>query len=605
MLLASVASAQGIGSGLQPGFIPYDVRGERWLVWSIVDADSGAAIDGASLDCVDERTVHEAGATWRLRSAVSDQHGVARMRLDDLGVAAEQCWFLLSAKGYCSRSRFSLTGMECVWALSRQRPWTLQVLRWDGSPLVGAKVSACLGCGHLCDSEEQIASNDGLVTWRTVSPLCANLEVYVRSPDVCMRPFPVPWTAALEKRAVVVCDPSVPIRGRLSGKPVNGEQYVGCKRSHRGPWTRVGPNGEFELTGAPLGSPLFLFDARSSMSTSISRLANGEWAPSGQPSQQEVESPAPRVVPIRFLGTPSGTLRIICHDGHADSALDLTGEQVAPLRGRGAIEFSDDHIDRVLRVDGSEAGIDMAWPPASRIRARFVDSRGEPAKGSLTIESWCHPGYRQLQPLVHGEASVDCLAEGLVMVALQDAAGIRNMLLVRASSRGETLDLGTIRSGSGHEYLVTSVPRSADDYAMRWRRPGVTQPDASMVVGFIEGTTWKSDLLEPGDWLEVRDNQHDGKLHFGRRVPVTKNGACSWAPNAGQVRLSIVDKVPGSDVHSLVVGGEQHWITEPVTVLSGLAPGVTRIIVTASDGRAFVREVDVPSNGSVAIVCEF
>jgi hypothetical protein len=133
----------------------------------------------------------------------------------------------------------------------------------------------------------------------------------------------------------------------------------------------------------------------------------------------------------------------------------------------------------------------------------------------------------------------------------------------------------------------------------------VTQADASLVIGFIEGTIWKSDLLEPGDWLEVRENKQEAKICVGRRVPVIKNGACSWTPKGGELRLSIVDKVPGNDVHSLVVGGEQHWITEHETVLSGLAPGVTRIIVTASDGRAIVRDVDVPSAGSAAIVCEF
>lgn len=593
---------------LQPGFLPYSIGPERWLVIQTRNDLSGQPIPTAVLDCIDERVGQVPEETWSMRRAPADESGVVRMRLDDLPGGAEKCWFVLSAPGYESRARLNLIGMRCDWALAPAAEWKVRFLTWDGRPVSRARVGGTLGCGHTPDLEHHVTSELGEATWKCIGPASGDPELYVVQDDVRIGPYSATMVG---EEYLVICEPSRTVEGRLVESAKQGS-WEGCRvgtlAAHRGPWTRVEADGAFRLTGAPLGCSLVLRRPGSADLIPVSGTNGGEWRESRDPRPLDSVAGNTRSVPFSIRGGPPAPPVLVYYDGRGRHEIDwANGNCRISVAGAGVLLVHHASVSRICVVSGVEDRIVLDWPPPGRLKARIVDGNGDVIDGSCRVERLSGTGPEGEVRVERGELELPCPWEESVLLAIRNDDGREDLLFVEHVARGEDLHLGSVRLDA-RTRLCSEGQKPGDELTganlvtVGWKRRGVTGPDGELCLASVmAGPAWKSALLKQGDWIVYRAPGGKGVVCAERRIRVSADGVAPSVGAAGVCKIRIVDErsheTPG--IYSVLVEGMHSWVNGREISVSVPGGGEVSVILCAEDGRS-VRRVLRVQEGATA-----
>lgn len=266
LLAALAAAARGQAPQITrtPAIYPVDevtVHGaEAWHAARIVDGFTGAPIAGAEVLFTGESSHPLRGDLWWHARAVADADGFVRHPAERDAGGHMQNWLIaVRAPGYgpVVGVRRSLPGL--VVALPTGQALPVRVRDWRGSPVADVLVGLCHGCGHTSDFASARTDATGLATLRDVNLQNGIADLYAEHPALELGYEPVdhfPGEATFDW----ILEPGVTSVGVVvdpAGQPVAGA-FVGTHDVHRGPWTRTGADGSFQLCGAADANDLFV-----------------------------------------------------------------------------------------------------------------------------------------------------------------------------------------------------------------------------------------------------------------------------------------------------------------------------------------------------------
>lgn len=350
---------------LFPGIVPVDGQGGPSVaVTCVLDAYTGLPIPGAKLTAVFEAGHPLAGEWWSTRSVFADAEGWVRLRLDDLAPRGDvapgaQPWLYVEAKGYATQASLG-RHLEPSVRLEPGRSHEVLVLDALDRPLVGAQIGWYLGCGHTPDVRVVRTDTRGRARFEDVDPEDGELWVVARGAQ--SDPLD-PWGGTFTRLRV---EPAPVWRGRVldaSGAPLEG-LFVGQSVYHRGPWTRSGAGGRFELFGLPVGASVWVGDVGQSY-----------------PGMASFDLPEPGrevvfVVPIDASA----------HQGTVEVA--LRGPAGEPLSGTALMLMrADDGFTVTGTSDGAGLAALQVPPGRYTVRAGGELSGFEPRRAEVRVEA--------------------------------------------------------------------------------------------------------------------------------------------------------------------------------------------------------------------------
>ena len=232
------------------------------VVVHVVDAATGAPIEGAVLWRADEVPHPVPGEPWDLGRVRTGADGRAVFVLDEPVPA--NSWWTVEAPGYRPVAEMEDRPPE-RFELVPGTDVAVTVLDVFERPVPGAVVEVLLGCGHTAAVRTGTTDGAGVVRFDDVDP--DEGDWWVVAPGlVCEWRMPFweseePSDEATPLRGVLVCAPGPVQEGVVvdpDGDPVEGI-FVGVANTHRGPWVRTDAAGRFRLVGGAT-DVLFLRD---------------------------------------------------------------------------------------------------------------------------------------------------------------------------------------------------------------------------------------------------------------------------------------------------------------------------------------------------------
>lgn len=236
-----------------PADVRIDFRSEDlawWIPVRVLDADTGLPVPGARVDNWWEADWPGA-EPWEdclAQSGTTDEDGYVLMRRGvDYGP-----WFYVEAEGYAPLGEMSFPGEHRI---RRGTDFTLEVRDWFERLVPGAVVEYILGCGHTASARMETTDGDGRAVLRCID-LANPGKAWIRAEGIEGENDAYGYLDELPREgevSVVVGAPGPAVSGIVlhhDGSPA-ADAYVGTRSSHRGPWTRTGPDGSFRLLGPP------------------------------------------------------------------------------------------------------------------------------------------------------------------------------------------------------------------------------------------------------------------------------------------------------------------------------------------------------------------
>lgn len=628
---------------------------ERWLCCRIVDAITGAPIEGAEVLLIAERpTPVPAELHWAMR-AEADDDGFVSVRVDaGADDYAPWAWLCARADGY--GQRMSMSSFEDpIVRLMPDVPMPVQVRDWADRPVPDVLVGFCSGCGHTPDLVHGTTGQRGIVTFAGVDLWSGIGDFYLVHPELELGYLSPLWFPGRQPM-VLRAGPGVVHDGVVvdeHGRPVAGA-FVGLPGVHRGPWARTRPDGSFQLcgldslcdlwvhtegrrilfaTGAARGLRLQLPDPADDNADGV-QVVELDDEQSARLEQQSDERRRlaehrqkawPRVV-VRTVGLPDDgtvTMRTRRESWSLDESIELGAPVALP---DDEFVFVLDAEDCVRYVAGDrQAAVErgvvrLAWFPPTMVEGRVVDVDGLPATGRAALVPLHHDTPRPPAPDADswrgfvGAVTLPTTYEGPAMLWVEGRRRTeRRGIVVDVPQRGDDawVDFGTVRLPGDEPLRAFELADGAAVTRGRVRllRAGYCDPDDGWSFELSDdGGMWLPDLL-PGDALVVEpdrgqseDGQPEDRVQDGARVVdlPTRFVIGDRAPNTfrvpgGELRFDV--DADGAEAYAVL--GEHCFRVAGPTVVRGIEPGTHRVFLAAEGRRSAEVEVVVadPARG--------
>ena len=208
----------------------------------VVDAETGEPVAGAVVYRIDERDVPLSGERWHAQRVEADETGL--VALDD---PPGDHWYLAEAPGYAPAAEHAASPPE-RFELARGVDATLLAVDVFGEPVADLSIGWMLGCGHTPDVRNAVTDAEGRATLHDFD--ASRGDLWPVGEGVLSDYVNVAWSGD-GRSGVVSCAPGRTLVGRIldaDGEPLSNV-FVGQPNRHRGPWTAVGADGSFRLTG--------------------------------------------------------------------------------------------------------------------------------------------------------------------------------------------------------------------------------------------------------------------------------------------------------------------------------------------------------------------
>ncbi|MEE8105759.1 MAG: hypothetical protein V3T86_09520 [Planctomycetota bacterium] len=259
--------------GEYEGIVP-GTESERFLVFRVVDEETGQAVAGARISQCPENWLDDDG-NWApsLAEATTDKYGLATLpqQKDPF-----PCHYAVSAGGYAPTEEYGTVGPFHI-ELSRGGETAGFVRHPNGRPAAGVRMLGKVGCAHSPNLAEAVTDTNGFFVFERVDGVDLTFHdarfFSQRYWTHIERPLrwhpPTMWML-----------PTAEIRGRVVKADGTAPEWAVICTYDRAPRTRADASGRFILRGAVPDAELLVFwrdgdQTKTTGSSGDDRMANG------------------------------------------------------------------------------------------------------------------------------------------------------------------------------------------------------------------------------------------------------------------------------------------------------------------------------------------
>lgn len=602
----------------------------------VVDDATGEPIPGARIDNWWESSTPMPGEWEELieQSVVTDRDGWAVVRRE--GAAP---WWFVEAPG---RGPVGEMGLMDEFRLRPGVDATVEVRDFLDRPVPGTAVEVLLGCGHTPFVRCEVSDAAGRLLLRSVDMKASRLWVRAEGLAGRSRGYEKDLGDLEEEGGVRIlrCLPGPVVEGIVRdarGAPVAGAA-VGTLDSHRGPWTRTGPDGRFRLLGAPARDRLTALLDEEDLTESSWRRAEFDTAPGvfltvrlpDDEEEEEREGAGEDGRPVADEGHTAGGLRlhlwtsaqpapwvkeeVVCvrevdgevakssvewRDGRAVGSVDLGPGTWRVTAGSATGRFRRETAKATVGNGASEVSLHLTENPRWLPR---VLRAGSPTPAPWPGRFWIVTAEEraEAESVPEGEGAIFLPAAGPFVVEYEEGD---------AEAR---VRLDAPPAGEGPALVLPPLPPGDPDAPCE-PTPGADFPEAEVRVLLPDGSPasraqytaeWRSGRGR-STWFNGRlgeDGRDRRAFSRGERITVTLDEDDLLVPleatvggpepvdlrwPAGEVEVRALDEDGVSLPEATVVLGDRDWDAAGGALrLRGLPAGPVRLWVSAEGRRA-------------------
>ena len=536
-------------------------RGESWLSCRIVDDFTGRPIPGAEVLMLAENEPQIAGERPACMAFEADKDGLVLARVDANAPGfVPFTWVCVRAPGYGHQMEFRSLGSAII-RLPPQVEIPVEVRDWRDQPVEHVLVSCCGGNGFTPDLETGRTDSRGRLTLTGVDLHSTIADFYLVHPELHYGYFSPDWYPG-QGPLVLRPDPGLAHRGIVvtrDGRPVVGAA-VGTSKCQRGPWTRTGSDGSFELCGLRAATALRVRvagrriqfaeagvdglrlqlppraddDAEGVQVVDLSPKQRAQRAAARRQAARELaegNAPAATAV-IRVVGLPSGgAVKIRTRAAATDISEQVrSGLPVAVPDEECVFWLEADGDRRIVPLDRDTAldtgFVELRWYAPTRVRGRALDQDGAAARAQVAFadapdEAPDEDTWRSVQ----GRFSVPAAMAGARWMHVRGPGARLRVLPVNLPARGDdaAFDVGDVVLAAGPLYrfeLPDGTPLVEGSVVVKrvgWTNTGPTSSQNWTYEADDDGHFWLPEL-RPGDALVVHSERPEAPDASGLAV---------------------------------------------------------------------------------------